>query len=167
MTVGSPAGVSWRRRIAVGVTIWFLLCAGALFVRAEIRPALLAIAIAATGATLLLFLDVSTETPSVSWTLRGDAPVVPHGEDPRLALLVRLVNGHLVARDSDNRLRAHLLEITDQRLLAHHGVSRIADPDRASALMAPELAALVAQAPPYPRMTLAHIARLAEQIEEL
>jgi hypothetical protein len=155
----------WARRIAVGVAIWFLLCAAGLFLDAHPRPALLAIAVAAAGAALLLFLDV--QTPAVSWTLHSDDPVREPGEDPRLALLVRLVDGHLVARDVGGRLRDHLLDIVDSRLLAHHGVSRIADPERAAALMGPELAQFVTAAPPYPRMTLSRIALLTDQIEEL
>ena len=156
---------SWRRRVAVGVAVWFLLCAAGLFLDAHPRPALVALAVAATGAALLLFLDV--QTPPVSWTLHSDEPVRARGQDPGLVLLSHLLSEQLHAREPGARLRRHLLEMVDRRLLAHHGVSRLADPERAAALMGPELAQFVAAAPPYPRMTLSRIALLTDQIEEL
>lgn len=167
MSVSQQRGISWRRRIALGVAVWFLLCAGGLGLHAHPQPALLALAVAATGGVLLLALDVSGRTPPVGWVLRADEPARARGEDARLALLQRLVNSHLDARMPSTQLRGHLLELLDRRLVAHHGVSRLADPARASALMTPELAAFAAAEPPYPRMTLAQIARLTDQIEEL
>lgn len=155
----------WARRIALGVAVWFVLCAVALFLDAHPRPALLAIAVAAAGAALLLFLDV--QTPPVSWTLHDDEPIRARGEDAGMMLLSHLLSEQLYARQPGDRLRSHLLELVDSRLLAHHGVSRIADPERAAALMGPELAQFVTAAPPYPRMTLSRIALLTDQIEEL
>ncbi|HET7356149.1 MAG TPA: hypothetical protein VFJ09_05680 [Nocardioidaceae bacterium] len=155
----------WRRRVAFAVAIWFLLCAAGLFLDAHPRPALLALAVAATGVALLLFLDV--QTPPVSWTLQSDEPVRARGEDPGLVLLSHLVSEQLYAREPGARLRRHLVEIVDRRLLAHHGISRIADPERAAALMGPALAQFVTAAPPYPRMTPSRIAQLADRIEEL
>lgn len=156
---------SWRKRVALGVAIWFLLCAAGLFLGAHPRPALLALAVATTGAALLLFFDV--QTPPVSWTLQGDEPVRARGEDPGLVLLSHLVSEQLYARQPGARLRRHMVEIVDRRLLAHHGISRIADPERAAVLMGPELAQFVAAAPPYSRMTPSRIALLADRIEEL
>jgi hypothetical protein len=64
-------------------------------------------------------------------------------------------------------LREHLLRLTDQRLMARHGISRVDDPERAAALLGPELRALVAQQPPYPRMALREVDVLIDRIEEL
>jgi hypothetical protein len=157
----------WRHRIGLWVAVWFLLCAAGLFLHAQPRPALLALAIAATGVAMSLFVDVPAEAAPADWTLEGDAPVRLRGEDARIALLTRLVGGHLDAHHAGDRLRDHLLQLTDRRLMNHHGVSLVADPERAVALMPPELAAFVTAAPPYPRMTLAQITRIADRIEEL
>lgn len=167
MTGTGPQRILWRRRVALAVAVWFLLCAAGLMLHAQPRPVLLALAVGAAGGTAVLFLDVSDGIPPAAWPLRSDEPVRARGEDLRLAVLRRLVSGHLDSRETRDHLRHHLVQLADRRLVAHQGVSRLADPDRAAALMAPELAAFVSAAPPYPRMTLGQINRLIDQIEEL
>lgn len=159
--------VGWPRRLAAGVTVWFVVCGGALFLGMRPHPVLLALTIATAGAALLLFLDTSGSAPSTWWRVTDHDPVREPGEDPRLGLLTRVVGSHLVAHDPGGQLREELLTLLDQRLVAHHGISRLADPERAAALLDPELRALVAQQPPYPRMGLDRIDVLIDRIEEL
>lgn len=167
MTGPGPERVRWWRRVALAVAVWFLLCAGALLLHAQPRPALLALAVGAAGGTAVLFLDLSDGTPGAAWTFQAEDPVRARSEDFRSAVLLRLVSGHLDSRETRDHLRNHLVQLADRRLVAHHGVSRLADPERAGALMAPELAAFVSASPPYRRMSLAQINRLIDQIEEL
>jgi hypothetical protein len=51
--------------------------------------------------------------------------------------------------------------------MARHGVSWRVDPERAGALLGPELLGLARQCPPYPRMSEREIDVLLTRIEEL
>jgi hypothetical protein len=95
--------------------------------------------------------------------------VRPPGDDPRLAFLHRLVLRHLDAREVGDNLQEHLLNLADHRLVATHGISLRADPDRAEPFVGAELAALAAGAgrgAPR-RMSVAQIDVLLQRIEAL
>ena len=101
------------------------------------------------------------------WDRATDEPIRPPGEDPRLALLGRVVAQHLDARQSSGVLRRHLLDLADHRLMSRYGLSRRADEERAAAVLGPELTALAEQREPFPRMTLDQIDVLLRRIEAL
>ena len=155
----------WRGRVLVALGVWFLVCAVAAVFGARPSYGLVALVVAAVAGVMLLVLDTSGRSEPAVWTLPGDDPIRLPGEDPRLALLRRVVSGHLDARVVDTQLHDHLMAVADQRLLAHHGVSRVADPDRAAALMGPELAAF-ADAPRL-RLNVHQIDVLIDRIEDL
>lgn len=163
----TTAGALWPRRAAVAAGAWVLVCGVSLLLGLRPHPVLLALVLAAAGATLLLFLDTSGGGEAGRWNMADSDPVRPPGEDPGLAALTRVVGAHLVAHDVGPSLHRHLVRLVDQRLVAHHGISLQADPDRAAALIGPELTAVVAQGPPYPRLSIDQIDVLIDRIEDL
>ena len=158
---------SWRGRVAVAAAAWAVVLAGAYALGDSPRPGLLAIVVGAAAAVLWLVLDVSGDMEPVRWLPHEPSPVRPPGEDQRLALLSRVVSQHLDGREVGDGLYRHLVELTDQRLVMRQGVGIRADPARAAALVGPELAAVVAARPPYPRLTLDQIDRIVSRIEDL
>ncbi len=157
----------WARRIAVAFVLWLAVSAGASLLGNQPRPLLLALGVAAGATVLWLFLDVSADQEPPRWESVGEDVVRAPGEDPRLALLTRVVAQHLDARDVGDTLHRHLLALVDARLLARHGVAWRVDPDRAEALLPGELVALARQQAPYPRMRLDEIDLLLRRIEAL
>ena len=157
----------WTGRIVVAFLLWAVVVAVA-FVKGN-RPdaLLLGLVVAGVATTVWLYLDASVTVEPPRWDRAENDPVRPPGEDPRLAMLHRVVGGHLDARSVGDALHHELVEVADQRLLAHHGVSWRVDPDRAAPLLGPDLVALARQQPPYPRMSLAQIDALVTRIEEL
>jgi hypothetical protein len=148
-------------RAAAVLALWVLACAAMWVLGARPEPGLVGLTVLgalATWAVLRLGLS-GTEAGEARWRVPTDEPVRPPGRDPRLDLLVRLVDAHLAARRADPQLARQLVRLTDQRLVARHGVSRLADPGRALALLGPELTALVEQVErverggPAPRLT--------------
>jgi hypothetical protein len=163
----SEARRRWTARIGLAFALWAVVVVGA-FVQGN-RPdgLLLGLTVAAFATTLWLFLDAGGYSEAPRWDLADDDPVRPPGEDPRLALLTRVVAQHLDSRDVGDVLHRHLCELADQRLMAAHGVSWRVDPDRAAPLLGPELVALARQHAPHPRMNLHQIDVLLSRIEAL
>lgn len=156
--------LSWRSRTAFVAGVWIAGVAGASFFGLRVQPLLGLLVLLAVCATVWLFTDASARSTPTGWRTVDDDPVREPGQDPRLALLHRVVTGHLDARGLDEQLPRHLLALADQRLLAHHGVDRRTDPGHAAELMGPELTAL-ADRPT--RLDLPRITHLVDRIESL
>jgi hypothetical protein len=163
---GGVSNRSWRNRIALAAILWLVACAGAWAWGMDPRPGLLALVIAAAGGMLWLFLDISEETEPVTWARPHDDPIRVAGEDPRLSLLKRVISGHLDAKDVDDQLHRHLAAVVDERLLARHGITRSASPERAAKVLGPDLCGLLA-GPPTRRLSSGQIDRLLTRIEAL
>ncbi len=157
----------WRARVGAAFAVWAVLVLSARVLGNQPDALLLGLTVAASATTLWLFLDASTQSEAPVWDSGSTERVRPPGEDPRLALLTRVVSRHLDAREVDDTLRRHLLALVDQRLMARHGVSWRVDPERASPLLGPELVALARQEPPHPRMSIQQIDVLLSRIEAL
>jgi hypothetical protein len=156
-----------RTRVAVGFVVWLAVCAVAWFFGLQPHPLLVALVIAAVGGALLLLVDGTSQSSAPSWVQGAPGRMRRFGDDPRLAFFTRVVNGHLVAHEPGDQLHRQLTTLADQRLMARHGLSRLADPDRAHAVLGPELTALVTTTAPYPRLSARHIDVLLSRIEEL
>ncbi len=162
--------MSWARRLAGTAAVWLVVTVTAYLLGNEPRPGLIALVLAAGSAVLWLLLDVSADSEAVHWRSPRDRPLRPPGEDPRLALLHRVVNQHLDAREVGDTLHQNLVRLADQRLVARHGVSLRADPERAAALLGPDIMRVVEDTTagaPYPRLTLERIDRVVTRIEDL
>lgn len=157
----------WRGRIALTFLVWLVVCVVTSLFGAHPSYGLVALVVVAVAAVLLLFLDASAGVDPTSWRLPDSEPVRRPGEDPRLTLLTRAVHAHLDSREVTGQLHQHLMALVDQRLVSHHGVSLRVDPERAAALMGPELARFASATAPYPRLTTAQVDVLVDRIEEL
>ena len=163
----SPVAKRWTSRIGAAVAVWAIVVLIARVKGNQPDVPLLALTFAAFATTLWLYLDASGRSEVPLWDRADSDPVRPPGEDPRLALLTRVVAQHLDAREVGDVLQRHLLDLADHRLMTAHGVSWRVDPDRAGPLLGPELVALARQSPPYPRMSVQHIDVLLSRIEAL
>jgi hypothetical protein len=164
---GTEVGRRWTARVLVAVVVWAAVVIAARVFGNQPRVGLLALTVAAVATVLWIYLDASTQGVAAVWDRSADEPIRPPGEDPRLAMLTRVVAQHLDARQSSGVLRRHLLDLADHRLMRNHGLSRRADEHRAAAVLGPELTALAEQREPYPRMTPAQIDVLLQRIEAL
>ena len=166
MSTRSETRRRWTGRIGAAFALWVVVVGVAVWQGNHPDALLLALTVAAFGATLWLYLDAGlVEAPL--WDLADDDPVRPPGEDARLALLTRVVGQHLDAREVGDALPRHLVELADQRLMTRHGVSWRVDPERAAPLLGPELVALARATPPHRRMDLQQIDVLLTRIEAL
>lgn len=156
----------WTSRIALAFTLWLVVCVVAFLFGNEPRPGLIALVIGTAAGTLWLYLDTSASIAPARWALVSDEPIRPRGEDTRLDLFHRVVSQHLDARDATDQLHRYLVQITDRRLVTRHGVSWVADRDRAATLLDPELADFLA-ARRTQRLSPAQIDRLLSRIEAL
>lgn len=167
----NPPRTAWPRRVAVGVVVWFSVSAGALLLGLDPQPVLLAILVASVACVVVLYVDASASAANNGWAVEDGAPTRKPGEDARLAMLTRVIASHLdshrLGTQFGNQLHDQLLQLLDRRLVARHGVSLRADPERALEIMGPELGGLVRQRAPYPRMNIEHIDVLVSRIEEL
>jgi hypothetical protein len=87
-------------------------------------------------------------------------------EDGRLRTLERIVTGHLEAREPNGMLALQLRRLAERRLALRHGVRLDSEPDRAAALLGPEVMALLETRPPR-RLSLAQIDDVLRRIEEV
>ena len=161
----------WVVRIASAFALWAVVVAVAHLKGNHPDALLLALTVAAFATTLWLYLDAGLDAggnnEALVWEAGRSDRVRPTGEDPRLALLTRVVGQHLDSHEVGDVLQRHLVELADQRLMASHGVSWRVDPDRAAPLLGPELVALARQQAPFPRMSLQQIDVHLSRIEAL
>ena len=155
----------WTLRIGTALGVWVVTVAATGLLGNDPQPGLIALVIACGAGLLWLYLDVSAAAEPARWRLVDDDPLRPRGEDPRLAMFHRVVAGHLDSRDTNDQLHRYIAAIADQRLVARHGISRLADPDRAATVMGPELTGFLAH--PRARLSLSQINHLLDRIEGL
>ena len=136
------------RRMLTVLVVW-LGCV-AVMAGLEMRPAVVALgAITTAVATVLAVTYDLGELPMpVDWSAVRDSGTSSRGADPRVRSLRRqLVDER---RLDLGHLHATMIELVDDRLLAHHRVDRALDPAAAAAVLTPSLRELLA-APPDDR----------------
>lgn len=157
----------WRRRAGIAALVWLVVAVSASLVGDRPDFGLLALTVLATVAVAALFADGLAEPDAPDWQLVDETPVRAPGSDSRHDTLTRALDGHLHAREVDGALHDHVMAVVDQVLLVRHGVTREADPERAAALMGPELVRFASTGPPYPRLSIPRIDVLIDRIEAL
>lgn len=157
----------WTRRIALAFVIWLVAAVAAWVLGNQPDPLLLALMIGVGAALIWLYLDVSADAEVSQWPAMTEEPIRPPGQDPRLERLHRILTQHQSAHDVGDTLHRTLTELADHRLVAHHGVSLLADPERAAEILGPELTTVATQRPPYPRLSAGQIDVLLQRIEAL
>jgi hypothetical protein len=157
----------WTIRVALAFGLWLAVALGAWVLGNQPDPGLLALMIGVGAAVVWLYLDVSADAEVSHWPEMTEEPLRPPGEDARLERLHRILTQHQSAHDVGDALHRTLTELADHRLVAHHGVSLLADPERAAAILGPELTSVVTQRPPYPRLSTDRVDVLLQRIEAL
>ncbi len=152
------------RRVVVIVGMWVLL-ALALWA-SNARPAVLVVGgiVAAIGAVVFAMLDLADEVDEVEWTRKSRRQASTRRADPRVSSLRRKAQGTWWSSSSD--LGDTLVELLDDRLLAHHRVDRADDPAAAAVLLSPALRSLV-DAPRRTSMSPRELQELLVDIEAL
>jgi hypothetical protein len=152
-----------RRTLAI-VAAWALLV-GALWV-SHSRPAVFVLGgiIAAIGATLFLALDLADVVDELEWSPRARLQGSVRRVDARVSWTRHKVQS---ARWSGStEITDTLIELIDDRLLAHHHVDRAADASAAAAVLSPTLRTFIDRRS-RTAMTTRELQRVLTEIEAL
>lgn len=156
----------WAFRLGTVFGFWLVVCVAGYLLGNHPRPGLIALVIVTAAGTLWLYLDTSAQSEPPRWQLVNDDPLRAPGGDSRLALLERVVSAHLDSRDVTDHLQRFAGRVVDQRLISRHGISRLADPQRAAQVLGPELAGYL-DSPQPRRLSPSQIDQLLKRIEAL
>lgn len=126
-----------RLRALVVVTIWVLLSLGLWASDASPAVLLLGAVIAVAVAVVVVSIDLATAISGVEWTSRPTSVPADVSDDPVVTSLRRQIRA--ASWGGSTQLRDTLLEVIDERLLAHHRIDRAADPAAATAVLTPRL----------------------------
>jgi hypothetical protein len=152
----------WWWRLAGGVLSFAVIEATIRLIHGEADELRLALVVALVVGGVAVLLDASLAAPAV-WTTRVDRESGLGRLDPRTASNLRILEGHLSAKEADGALQGRLRELSDQTLRARQDMS--AEDPRAEELLGHELSRLVS-GPPR-RLHLEEIERCVSRIEEL
>lgn len=161
------SGASWRTRFATLFGVWLVIALVAWLAGNQPRPGLLALVLAVGAGILWLFLDLTFESEPTAWPETAEDPIRPPGEDVRLSLLHHVVEQHHDAHEVGDTLHRELTTLADHRLVARHGISLRADPERAASYLGRELTGVTTARPPYPRLSNAQINAVLDRIEAM
>jgi hypothetical protein len=152
----------WWWRLAVGLLAFAVIEAAVRITHGqadELRLALVVLLVVVASAVLL---GASGVGPAV-WTTRAEPEVGLSQVDPRTAAYLRIIEGHLSAREADRGLQGRLRELADQTLRARHDLEL--DDPRADELLGHEVREILTEAPR--KLHPDEIARCVTRIEEL
>ena len=153
-----------RARV-IGIVVLWLAVSGVLWV-ADARPAVIAIGgvVAAIGALVLLAIELADAVVASPWPRRDDVGRPPVGSN---RWVVTLRNQHeRDRRYGGTELHETLVELVDDRLLAHRRLDRADDPVAAVAALPPVLQRLVTD-PPRPLTSARELREIVSEIEAL
>ena len=126
-----------RLRALVVVAIWVLLSLGLWAGDASPAVLLLGAVIAATVAVVVVSIDLATAISGIEWASRPTSVPLDAADDPVVTSLRRQI--HAASWGGSSQLRDTLLDVIDERLLAHHRIDRAADPAAATVVLTPRL----------------------------
>lgn len=155
--------MTWRRVLIV-VGVWLLLVI-ALWV-SDSQPALVALGgvVAALAALVFAGLDMGATLKRVEWSATDEPRPAPASDDPRVGLLRHRVQAAWLT--GSTQISDTLVELVDDRLLAHHHVDRATDPVAADRLLTPTLRRLLS-GPRRQTATPRELQRILSDIEAL
>ncbi len=153
-----------RRRVAIALALWLLLSIELL--RSDAQPSLLVlaaiIALIATG--VFLAIDLSKEIVAVEWPTHSSHAPVDTSLQKRADRLRADASG--AAGAYTTTLHDTLVALVDDRLLANHGVNRLADPQAANELLPASIQRLL-DGPDRRTSSTNELSKLLRDIEEL
>lgn len=152
-----------RSRALAMVCVWLVLSVSLAATNA--RPAVLVLAgiVAAVSAVILVGVDLLNTVIQVGWTRSSQVGRSKRGSDPRVNLLRNeLYDGRWFG---SAELRGTLVDLVDDRLLAHRHIDRATDPAAAMEVLTPTLRHLVAAQ--RPAVAVRQLRRIISDIESL
>ena len=133
----------WRGRLLGAGLVWLglVLTLGL----SGLRPNVIVIAAVVGVLALVAWLtnDLSDIAPSIDWRPSGATATTSYGSDRGTRTLWRQLSDQ-ERSGADPRLHTLLVGIIDERLLVECRVDRAGDPERAAAVLGPELSAFIA-----------------------
>jgi hypothetical protein len=126
----------WWWRLAGGVIAFAAIEGGTVVIHGQADELRLALVVALVVCAAALLVDAAPVEPAV-WSGHVEAESGLGRLDPRTATYLRIIEGHLSARDPDGALRNRLRELAGQTLHVRHDLTL--DDPRAEALLGPEL----------------------------
>ncbi len=153
-----------RQRALVMVGVWLMLSISLAATNA--RPAVLVLAglVAVVSAVIVAMIDFSHAVIHVEWTRPQQLRRSTRGSDPRVSSLrTELYDAWWFG---SAELRGSLVDLVDDRLLAHHRIDRATDPAAAMEVLTPTLRQLVA-VDRRPAVAVRQLDRIITDIEAL
>jgi hypothetical protein len=145
------------------VCVWLVLSVS--LAASNARPAVLVLAgiVAVVSAVILVMFDLSSAVIRVGWTRPREVRRSTRGSDPRVSSLrTELYDGRWFG---SAELRGTLVDLVDDRLLAHRHIDRATDPAAAMEALTPTLRHLVAAQ--RPAIAVRQLGRIITEIESL
>ena len=152
----------WWWRLAGGLVAFSAIEVGTHVIHGQADELRLALVVALVVCASAMLVDATPVQPRV-WAGHVERESGLARLDPRTALYLRIIEGHLSAREADAGLRNRLRELTDQTLRARHDLTL--DDPRAEALLGHELRRVLTEH--ATRLDPDQIDRCVRRIEEL
>jgi hypothetical protein len=152
-----------RWRALAIVCVWLVLSVS--LAASNARPAVLVLAgiVAAVSAVILVMFDLSNAVIRVGWTRPRQERRSTRGSDPRVSSLrTELYDARWFG---SAELRETLVDLVDDRLLAHRHIDRATDPAAAMEALTPTLRHLVVTQ--RPAVAVRQLGRIITDIESL
>ena len=152
-----------RWRALVTVCVWLVFSVSLAATNA--RPAVVVLAgiVAVVSAVILVMFDLSNAVIRVGWTRPRQVRRSARGSDPRVSSLRTEL--HDARWFGSAELRGTLVDLVDDRLLAHRHIDRATDPAAAMEVLTPTLRHLVAAQ--RPAVAVRQLGRIITDIESL
>jgi hypothetical protein len=154
-----------RWRAVATVCVWLVVCVS--LAASDARPAVLALAglVAVVAAVILVMFDLAKEVRRVEWIPPRRPPRSSlRASDPRVGSLRNQL--YDARRFGSTELSATLVDLVDDRLLAHHHIDRATDSAAAMEALTPALRQLVAGSR-WPTVGMRQLGRIVADIESL
>lgn len=153
-----------RWRIIITAVVWLLLWGALALTGSQPHPLLLAAIVAVLAVVAVVVRDMVEMVLPVEWVSPYEVGPSQRGRDSRVDTLRRQLDGApWMSRQSIGDV---LVDLIDDRLLAHHGIDRYERPDAAAALLSRRLRRVVAE-PSRAAPILRDIDRIIDDIEAL
>ncbi len=152
-----------RWRVLAMVCVWLVFSVS--LEASNARPAVLVLAgiVAVVSAVILVMIDLSHAVIRVGWTRPRQVRRSTRGSDPRVSSLSTEL--HDARWFGSAELRRTLVDLVDDRLLAHRHIDRATDPAAAMEALTPTLRHLVAAQ--RPAVAVRQLGRIITDIESL
>ena len=153
-----------RWRAVVTVCVWLVLSVSLAASNARPQVLVLGGVVAVVATVILVMLDLARSVSRIGWTRRQQVYRSARGSDPRVSSLrTQLYDARWFG---SGELRGTLIDLVDDRLLAHRNIDRATDPAAAMEALTPTLRHFVT-GPRRPAVAVRQLGRIVTDIESL